>query len=74
MSRDEQMEAWFNYRGDAPDGLARALRQSGASIERRSDGGVAVSGMPKPHVSNPSFLSDEVADWQAREARRNPSN
>jgi hypothetical protein len=32
-------------------------------------GKVVVTKLPKPRISNPSFLSDELADWQAKQTR-----
>lgn len=59
------MKRSINFRGRAGKNLTAGNLQSlldhyGVKAERTADGKVAVENWPKPRVSNPNFLSEEL--------------
>lgn len=45
------------------------MAEAGTTAVRRPDGTVAVTNLPRPQVGPRSFLSDELADWQASQRK-----
>lgn len=52
-------------RGASASLLEQRFAEAGTTFERRPDGLVAVSNMPKPRSSGSTFLSDMVAEMEA---------